>query len=65
MFPPRRGLSCLLISHDFAVVSYLADRIAVLRDGRIIEVNGAAALLAAPREDYTRALIAAAPRLQS
>jgi oligopeptide/dipeptide ABC transporter ATP-binding protein len=58
----RRGLSCLLISHDFAVVSYLADRIAVLRGGRIIEENLTSALLAAPREDYTRELIAAAPR---
>jgi peptide/nickel transport system ATP-binding protein len=61
----RRGLSCLLISHDFAVVSFLADRIAVLRGGRIIEVGAAAELLAAPREAYTKELIAAAPKLQS
>ncbi len=61
----KRGLSCLLISHDFAVVSYLADRIAVLRGGRVIEVNETAALLANPREAYTKALIEAAPRLQS
>ncbi len=61
----ERGLSCLLISHDLAVVSFLADRIAVLREGRIIEAGATAALLAAPREDYTRALIEAAPRLQA
>jgi peptide/nickel transport system ATP-binding protein len=61
----RASLSCLLISHDFAVVSYLADRIAVLREGRIIETGAKAALLAAPREAYTKALIAAAPRLES
>ncbi len=60
----KRGLSCLLISHDLAVVSFLADRIAVLREGRIIEAGATAALLAGPREDYTRQLIEAAPRLQ-
>jgi ABC-type microcin C transport system duplicated ATPase subunit YejF len=60
----KHGLSCLLISHDLAVVSFLADRIAVLREGRIIEAGATAALLAAPREDYTKALIEAAPRLQ-
>jgi ABC-type glutathione transport system ATPase component len=60
----KRGLACLLISHDLAVVSFLADRIAVLREGRIIEAGATAALLAAPREDYTKALIEAAPRLQ-
>lgn len=61
----KRGLSCLLISHDFAVVSFLADRIAVLREGRIIEVNDTSSLLAAPREAYTKELIAAAPRLRA
>jgi len=60
----KRGLSCLLISHDFAVVSFLADRIAVLRQGRIVETGEKAALLATPREVYTKALIAAAPRLE-
>jgi ABC-type glutathione transport system ATPase component len=58
-----RQLSCLLISHDFAVVSFLADRIAVLHEGRIIEAGESAALLAAPREAYTKALIEAAPQL--
>jgi oligopeptide/dipeptide ABC transporter ATP-binding protein len=60
----RHGLSLLLISHDLAVVSFLADRIAVLHAGRMIEVNDTATLLAAPREAYTQALIAAAPRLE-
>jgi oligopeptide/dipeptide ABC transporter ATP-binding protein len=58
-----RQLSCLLISHDFAVVSFLADRIAVLHEGRIIEAGESAALLARPREAYTKALIEAAPQL--
>lgn len=60
----ERGLSCLLISHDFAVVSFLADRIAVLRAGRVVETGGTAQMLAAPREAYTKALVGAAPRLQ-
>jgi peptide/nickel transport system ATP-binding protein len=61
----QRGLSCLLISHDFAVVSFLSHRIAVLRAGRVVETGETAGLLAAPREAYTKALVEAAPRLQS
>jgi oligopeptide/dipeptide ABC transporter ATP-binding protein len=61
----ERGLSCLLISHDFAVVSFLSDRIAVLRKGRVVETGETSGLLAAPRETYTRKLVEAAPRLQS
>ncbi len=59
------GVSFLLISHDFAVVSFLADRIAVLQAGRVVETGPAAQLLAAPRAAYTQALVEAAPRLQS
>jgi oligopeptide/dipeptide ABC transporter ATP-binding protein len=58
------GLSYILISHDFAVVSYMADRIAVLKAGEIVELNDAASLIASPRHDYTKALLAAAPQLR-
>jgi ABC-type glutathione transport system ATPase component len=58
------GLSYILISHDFAVVSYMADRIAVLNAGRVLEVNTAGAIIANPQSDYTRALVEAAPRLR-
>jgi oligopeptide/dipeptide ABC transporter ATP-binding protein len=58
------GLSYILISHDFAVVSYMADRIAVLNTGRIVEMNDTAALIAAPQHDYTKALLGAAPQLR-
>jgi len=58
------GLSYILISHDFAVVSYMADRIAVLNAGKIVEINDTAALIASPEHEYTRALIGAAPQLR-
>jgi oligopeptide/dipeptide ABC transporter ATP-binding protein len=59
------GLSYILISHDFAVVSYMADRIAVLNAGRIVEMNDTARLIEAPQHSYTAALIGAAPQLRS
>ncbi len=59
------GLSYILISHDFAVVSYMADRIAVLNAGQLVEVNEADAIIADPQSDYTKALVAAAPQLRS
>ncbi|MBM7830477.1 peptide/nickel transport system ATP-binding protein [Agromyces cerinus] len=57
----ERGTGVLLISHDLAVVSRMADRILVLREGRIIEQGPTGEVLESPREDYTRSLIAAVP----
>jgi oligopeptide/dipeptide ABC transporter ATP-binding protein len=59
----ERKLSYILISHDFAVVSYMADRIAVLNAGRMVEINHTATLIAHPAHPYTAALIGAAPQL--
>jgi oligopeptide/dipeptide ABC transporter ATP-binding protein len=56
-------LAYVMISHDIAAVSWLADRIAVLRDGRIVEMAPAARLITAPADPYSAALIATAPRL--
>ncbi len=53
----------VVISHDLAAVSWLADRIAVLKDGRIVEMADTATLLARPVHAYSAALIATAPRL--
>ena len=55
------GLTYLFISHNLAVVDYLADRIAVMCAGRIIEVAPRAALFAQPAHPYTQALLAAVP----
>jgi peptide/nickel transport system ATP-binding protein len=58
------AVSYILISHDFAVVSYMADRIAVLNAGRVVEVGDAASIIAAPRNEYTKNLVEAAPQLR-
>ena len=53
------GLSYLFISHDLAVVSYMADHIMVMNQGKIIEQGEAARLLNAPKSSYTKTLLAA------
>jgi oligopeptide/dipeptide ABC transporter ATP-binding protein len=57
----RLGLALLLICHDMAVVRVVADRVAVLYLGRVVEEGPVAAVLGAPRHPYTRALLAASP----
>ncbi|MBW4022283.1 MAG: ABC transporter ATP-binding protein [Proteobacteria bacterium] len=54
------GLAYLFISHDLRIVRALAHRIVVLRRGRVVEQGPAEQIFAAPQQDYTRALIAAA-----
>ena len=57
------GSGLLLITHDMGVVAEIADRVMVMRQGRIIEAQTVTSLFKAPRETYTRALLAAVPRL--
>ncbi len=57
----ERHMSMIFVTHDLPVLGQLADRIAVMYAGRIVEVNEARALLRAPRHPYTHALMHAAP----
>jgi peptide/nickel transport system ATP-binding protein len=59
---PELGLSILFISHNLAVVRYVATRIAVMYRGRIVEHGPAEQVLGDPRHDYTRTLLAALPQ---
>jgi peptide/nickel transport system ATP-binding protein/oligopeptide transport system ATP-binding protein len=59
----ERRLSILLITHDLGVVAELAHRVAVMYAGQVVESAGVAALFGRPLHPYTRALLAAVPRL--
>ncbi len=57
----RLGLAYIFVSHDLAVVKHIADRVAVMNFGRIVETAEAQALFASPRHPYSRALLSAIP----
>jgi peptide/nickel transport system ATP-binding protein len=57
----KRGLTYVFISHDLAVVKFMADELAIMDAGRIVESGPAARIYEDPREDYTRRLLAAIP----
>jgi ABC-type oligopeptide transport system ATPase subunit len=58
----ERGIAYLFISHDLALVEVIADRIAVMSNGRIVEMGATGHLFAGPQHDYTRKLLSAIPR---
>jgi peptide/nickel transport system ATP-binding protein len=58
----EEGIGLLLVSHDLSVVRQVADRVAVMYLGRVVECGGTAEVWSAPRHPYTEALVAAIPR---
>ncbi len=61
----RRHLSMILISHDFGVIAEVAETVAVMHAGRIVEMGPVLEIFHNPRHPYTRALLSAIPRLGS
>ena len=59
----EHGTGVLFITHDFAVVAEIADRVAVLRQGELVELGTADEVLRSPKHDYTKMLIAAVPSM--
>ncbi len=56
-------LTYLFISHDLSVVEHISDTIAVMQSGRIVETGTASEIFANPKDDYTRMLLDAVPRI--
>ena len=56
------GLAYLFISHDLAVVRFMADEVLVMRNGEVVEQADVEQILERPQQDYTRRLIGAIPR---
>jgi oligopeptide transport system ATP-binding protein len=59
------GLTMVFISHDLGVVHYIADRIAVMYQGKIVEVGPAGEVFHSPKDEYTKRLLASIPKLKS
>ena len=58
------GMGMILVSHDLRIVAGVADRVVVMRGGRVVETGPTASVLSRPAHDYTRRLLEAAPRLE-
>jgi len=61
----EHDLSMLFISHDLAVVAQVADRVAVMRHGEIVEMGSVAQIFGDPQHAYTRSLLASSPSMKT
>jgi len=61
----RLGMAMLFITHDLGIVRRIADRVCVMKDGKIVEQNSVEKIFAAPQHPYTQALLAAEPKVQA
>src|SRR4030095_13819217 len=61
----EQGTAIILITHDMGVVAEMADRVIVMRHGRMVEEGRVTGIFTSPRADYTRELLAAVPRIGS
>lgn len=61
----EKGISVILVTHDLALVALIADRIGIMYAGQIVEIGAAHEIYRNPKHPYTKALIAAVPRLHS
>jgi len=61
----ERGLAMIFTSHDLAVVGQMADRVAVMRTGQMVESGDARQVLTRPEHAYTKSLLAAVPTLRT
>ncbi|MFI5614820.1 ATP-binding cassette domain-containing protein [Amycolatopsis sp. NPDC051903] len=60
----RHGMAVVLITHDLGVVAEVADRVVVMRSGRVVETGDVLPVFEAPQEEYTRELLRATPKLE-
>ncbi|MGW4486689.1 ATP-binding cassette domain-containing protein [Amycolatopsis sp. NPDC004368] len=60
----RHGMAIVLITHDLGVVAEVADRVVVMRSGRVVETGDVLPVFETPQEDYTRELLRATPKLE-
>ncbi|MGF6175453.1 dipeptide ABC transporter ATP-binding protein [Ensifer sp. 4252] len=58
------GVSVILVTHDMGVISEITDRVLVMKKGQVVETDETEAILDRPRQDYTKKLLAAVPRLR-
>lgn len=55
------GVAIVFVAHQLAVIAEVADRVAVMHEGRLVEIGDAATVLGDPQHEYTRSLLAAHP----